>query len=86
MDTIQQLVRQSRYGWSCIYDGQQYYIQLDDCSSKASVYIYNDVVGGYQSADAIISEQIVTQLDLDSMQEQDWIEEGEEPQNQDDEI
>ena len=82
MDTIQQLVRQSRYGWSCLYDGQQYYIQLDECSSKVSVYIYNDVVGGYQSADAIISEQIVNQLDLQSMIEQDWIKEGKEEDNE----
>lgn len=86
MCRVKDMRRQSKYGWSLVYDGQQYFVQLDDCSSKVSVYIYNDVVGGYQSADAIISEQIVNQLDLDSMQEQDWIEEGEEPQEQEDEI
>lgn len=75
MCRIKDLRRQSEFGWSLVYDGQQYFVQLDDCSSKVGVYIYNDVVGGYQSADKLISEQIVNQLDFDYMLEQEWVEE-----------
>ena len=69
MIEIQQLTQQSRYGWSCIYDNKQYYIQLDDCKSQVDVYVYNDVVGGYQFADARIVEQIIKQLDFEDMYE-----------------
>ena len=82
---IKDMKRQSKYGWSLTYYGQQYYVQLDECSSKVSVYVYNDVVGGYQYADQNISEQIVSYLDLQEMQEQDWLQEGEEPQEQQEE-
>ena len=87
MDTIQQLVRQSRYGWSCIYGGQQYVIQMEQNNSKSYIYIYNDVVGGYQMVtNSKLIDQIVSQLDFEEMIQQNWIEEGEEPQDQDDEI
>lgn len=82
MCRIKDMRRQSKYGWSLLFDGQQYYVELDQCSSKVSVYVYNDVVGGYQYADKNISEQIVSYLDLQEMQEQDWLEEGEEFQEQ----
>ena len=82
---IQSLTQQSRYGWSLIYDGRQYYIQLEQDTGKPYIYVYNNVVGGYQlQTNSKIVQQIVSQLDFEEMIEQDWIEEGEEPQEEED--
>lgn len=70
-EKIKDVIRQRANSWSLIYDGQQYYVQTDQCSSKVDVYIYNDVVGGYEQADSIISRQIVEQLDIQSMLDQE---------------
>ena len=87
MCRIKDMRRQGEYVWSLVYDGQQYVIQMEQNSSKSYIYIYNDVVGGYQMVtNSKLIDQIVSQLDFEEMIQQNWIEEGEEPQDQDDEI
>ena len=82
---IQDLMRESEHIWSLIFDGNQYIVQMEQDTFKPYVYIYNDVVGRYQLVpDSTIIEQIISQLDFEEMIEQDWLEEGEEPQDQDD--
>ncbi len=86
MCRIKDMIRQGEYVWSLVYDGQQYVIQMEQNSSKSYIYIYNDVVGRYQMViNPTVIDQIVSQLDFEEMIEQDWIEEGEEPQEEDQE-
>ena len=66
---IENLTRQNESGWSLIYDGQEYYVWFNINTSEIQVYIYNDVVGGYQGVDKYISEQIINQLNIQSMWE-----------------
>lgn len=85
MCRIKDMRRQGEYIWSLVYDGQQYVIQMEQNSSKSYIYIYNDVVGGYQTVtNSKLIDQIVSQLDFEEMIQQDWIEEGEEPQEEED--
>lgn len=85
MCRIKDMRRQGEYVWSLVYDGQQYVIQMEQNSSKSYIYIYNDVMGGYQTVtNSKLIDQIVSQLDFEEMIEQDWIEEGEEPQEEED--
>ena len=87
MCRVKDLIRQGEYIWSLVYDGQQYIIQMEQNSSKSYIYIYNDVAGGYQTVtNPTLIDQIVRQLDFEEMIQQDWIEEGEEPQEEEDEI
>lgn len=85
MCRIKDMRRQGEYVWSLVYDGQQYVIQMEQNNSKSYIYIYNDVVGGYQMVtNSKLIDQIVSQLDFEEMIQQGWIEEGEEPQEEED--
>lgn len=83
MCRIKDIRRQGEYVWSLVYDDQQYVIQMEQNSSKSYIYIYNDVMGGYQTVtNSKLIDQIVSQLDFEEMIQQDWIEEGKEEDNE----
>lgn len=73
MCRVKDLIRQGEYVWSLVYDVQQYVIQMEQNSSKSYIYIYNDVMGGYQTVtNSKLIDQIVSQLDFEEMIQQDW--------------
>lgn len=57
---IEELTRISQNEWSFIYDNQQYYVCKNE-NLEFQLYIYNDIVGGYQKC---YSQQIINKLNI----------------------
>lgn len=51
--------------WSLTYDGNQYCLENDGCSSKVYVYVIDKVTNKCESADKQVSQQIMSQIDCD---------------------
>lgn len=56
---IEELTKVNQNGWSFLYNNQQYYLYINE-NSEFQLYIYNDIVGGYQRCH---SQQIIKQLE-----------------------